>query len=236
MATFIEVEFPRKLALGAVGGPAYSTQVNEGFSGYEQRNQNWSQSRGLWTVSFENKPQSEYQGLLGFFHAMKGQATGFRLFDPTDNTVVGGLIATADGVAASYQLQKIYQFPLSANQVVRPVQKVITSKVTDFYGNLLTDTLNVYVNGVLQPRHAGYTNVGSPNYTLDETTGVITFQGVHVPTAGQVITADFQFHWPVRFDLDGLQTQFLTPNTGTGPIITVSGMKLFEIRIKPGSS
>jgi uncharacterized protein (TIGR02217 family) len=233
---FIEVEFPRKLALGAVGGPMYSTQVNIGFSGYEQRNQNWSQSRGAWTVSFENKPQSEYQGLLGFFHAVKGQANGFRLFDPTDNTVVGGFIGTGDGTTATFQLQKVYQFPLTANQVIRPVQKVITSKVTDFYGNLLPDTLNVYVNGVLQAHNAGYIAGGGAKYTFDETTGVITFTGGNIPAAAAVITADFQFHWPVRFDLDALQTQFLTPNTGAGPIITVTGMKLVEVRIQVGSS
>ena len=235
---FLEIEFPRKLAMGAVGGPMYSTQINSGFSGYEQRNQNWAQSRAAWTVNFENKPQSEYQNLLAFFHAARGMANSFRLYDMADNAVVGQAIGVGDGTTASFQLIKTYVFSLVANEITRPVQKPITSRVKDFYGNALTDTVNVYVNAGLQGHNAGYVAGGGAAYTLDETTGIITFQSGHIPTGGQIITADFGFHWPVRFDLDQLSTQFLTPGNGVpgGPLVTVAGMKLAEVRIQLGQS
>ena len=232
---FIEVEFPRALALGAVGGPGYSTSVNAGFSGFEQRNQNWSQSRGTWTVGFENKYQADYQQLLGLFHAMKGMGNGFRLFDPTDNSGTSQFIGTGNGSQTIFQLQKTYPFPLTANQVIRPIQKLITSLVKDYYGNALTDTVKVYDNGSLRTHNAGYVGGGSPQYTLDETTGLITF--ATAPAADHVITADYQFHWPVRFDLDQLQTQYLTgQNAPNGVLITVTGLKLIEVKIAPGAS
>lgn len=233
--SMIELEFSRALALGAVGGPGYSTNINGAFSGFEQRNQNWSQSRGEWTVSFENKYQADYQQLLGLFHAMRGMGNTFRLFDPTDNSGTSQFIATGDGVTTSFQLQKTYPFPLTANQVIRPIQKPITSRVKDFYGNAMADTVNVYDNGSLRTRNAGYVAGGGVQYSLDETTGVITF--AVAPTAGHIITADFQFHWPVRFDLDQLQTQYLTsPGAPQGVLITVTGLKLIEVKIAPGAS
>jgi uncharacterized protein (TIGR02217 family) len=233
---FLELEFNRKLALGAVGGPGYNTSVNAGFSGFEQRNQNWSQSRSEWTVSFENKLPVDYQAMLALFHAVRGQANSFRLFDPTDYSGTGQYIGTGDGSTKAFQLQKTYTFPLTQYQVVRPVQKPITSLIVDFYGNALTDTVVVYDNGVVQAANAGYhTTTGGKKYTLDETTGIITF--VTAPLAGHVITADYQFHWPVRFELDQLQTQYLTgQNNPSGVLITVTGLKLIEVRIAPGAS
>lgn len=233
---FLEIEFPKKLALGAVGGPSYYTSVNQGFSGFEQRNQNWSQSRAEWTLSFENKYQADYQQLLAYFHAVRGMANGFRLYDPTDFSGTSQFIGTGDGVKTQFQLQKTYTFPISAYQVIRPIQKPITSLIKDFYGNAMTDTVNVYDNGTVQTFNAGYhTTTGGKKYTLDETTGVITF--VTAPLAGHIITADYQFHWPVRFNLDQMQTQYKTgQNAPQGILISVSGMKLSELRIAPGDS
>lgn len=232
---FIEFEFSRYLALGAVGGPMYSTSINSGFSGFEQRNQNWAQSRGLWTVDFANKLPADYQALRALFHAVKGQANGFRLYDPTDFDGQSQFIGTGDGVTATFQLQKTYVFPLSSYQVVRPIQKPITTFVTNFNGVAMTDTVTVYDNGTPQTHSLGYHSSVGKQYTLDETTGVVTF--VTPPVAGHVITADYQFHWPVRFELDQLQVQFLTgQNAPGGVLITVTGLKLIEIRIAPGAS
>lgn len=233
---FFEIEFSRYLALGMVGGPGYSTSVNDAFSGYEQRNENWSQSRGQWTVGFENKYQNDYQQLLGWFHGVRGMAHAFRLFDPTDFSAQGQFIATADGVQTTFQLQKTYTFPVTAQEQIRPIQKPITSLVKDFFGALsFTDTVNVYDNGVLKSHNAGYVAGGGVAYTLDEKTGIIAFAAP--PANGHVITADFQFHWPVRFNLDELQTQYLTGRQApNGILITVTGIKLFEVRIKPGQS
>jgi uncharacterized protein (TIGR02217 family) len=232
---FLEVQFPTKLALMAQGGPSYSTNINPAFSGFEQRNQNWAASRGSWSVSFEHKTATEYNELLAMFHAARGMANGFRLKDHSDFRVTGGFIAVGDGVTKKFQLQKIYTFPISRFELIRPIQKPVTSKVTDFAGNALADSVNVYVDGTLQTHHAGYTVDGTKDYSLDETTGIITFVTAPNGSPAPIITADFDFHYPVRFDLDNLQRQIETPEAA-GLILTVTGITLKEIRIVLGQS
>jgi uncharacterized protein (TIGR02217 family) len=232
---FLEVQFPTKLALMAQGGPSYSTNINPAFSGFEQRNQNWAASRGSWAVSFEHKTATEYNELLAMFHAARGMANGFRLKDHSDFRVTGGFIAVGDGVTKKFQLQKIYTFPISQFELIRPIQKPVTSKVKDFAGNALADSVNVYVDGTLQTHHAGYTVDGTKDYSLDETTGVITFVTAPNGSPAPIITADFDFHYPVRFDLDNMQRQIETPEAA-GLVLTVTGITLKEIRIVLGQS
>lgn len=240
---FIEIEFPRKLALMAVGGPGYYTTINPGFSGYEQRNQNWEQARAQYSVSFEHKTLAEWQALEAMFHAARGMGNGFRMFDPGDYSGVGQFQATGDAVTRVFQMQKTYTFPIGAYEVIRPVQKLITSLVQNFQGDYCTDTVTVYLNGVAQAHGVGYASGGA--YTLDETTGLITFNSA--PGNGVVITADFQYHIPVRFDLSAsgsstssssegaLQKTYETGvNAPGGILVTVSGLNLVELRIPPG--
>ncbi len=144
-------------------------------------------------------------------------------------------------------MQKTYTFPLAQYEVIRPVQKLITSLIQNFQGHNLTDTVTIYVNGGAQPHNPGYVAGGGAAYTLDANTGLITF--LVTPAMGAVITADFQYHIPVRFDLSGsassstastegaLQKQYITgPNMPQGVLVTVSGLNLVELRIPPGQS
>lgn len=231
----------------AVGGPGYFTTVNAGFSGYEQRNQNWSQARAQYVVSFENKTLAEWSALESMFHAARGMANGYRLFDPGDFQGTGQFQATGDGATKIFQLQKTYPFPIGGYSVIRPVQKLITSLVPDYQGNFLTDTVDLFLNGTRQTHNTGYhTTGGGAQYTLDETTGLVTF--VAAPGNGVVITADYQYHIPVRFDLSGtgsstastegnLQKQYITGvNAPGGVLVTVSGLNLVELRIPPGEA
>ena len=244
---FLEIEFPRKLALMAVGGPGYFTTVNAGFSGYEQRNQNWAQARAQYSVSFEHKQLADWAALEAMFHAARGMANGWRLFDPGDNNMQGAFQGTGDGVTTVFQMQKTYTFPLSQYQVVRPIQKLITSLVQNFQGAYLADTVVVYLNGTPQVANAGYGAGGGAAYTLDATTGLLTF--VTPPAPGVVITADAQYHIPVRFDLSSGNSQTVSttegnlqktyetsPNVPGGVLVTVDGLQLVELRIKPGQA
>jgi uncharacterized protein (TIGR02217 family) len=242
---FMEIEFPRQLALLAIGGPGYFTTVNPGFSGYEQRNQNWAQARAQYSVSFENKPLAAWQALEAMFHAARGMANGFRLFDPGDYSGLGQFQAVGDGLTKTFQMQKTYTFPLAQFEVIRPVQKLITSLIVDFQGNYLADTVKIYLNGSSQAFNPGYVAGGGAAFTLDATTGLFTF--VTAPGAGVVITADYQYHIPVRFDLSSgnsqtvsttegpLQKSYVTSlNVPGGVLVTISGLTLVEVRVQPG--
>jgi uncharacterized protein (TIGR02217 family) len=240
---FIEAEFPRQFSLLAVGGPGYSTTVNSGFSGFEQRNQNWTESRGDWDIVFVGQKQDFYDILQAFFHAVRGKANGFRLFWPGDYQATGQFIADGDGTTVAFQLQKTYAFAASpGNAIVRPIQKPIMNTVVDYTGAALPNTVQVYItrNGVTHPMPALGLTV-----TVDATTGIITFNNPpnsaaenggmgHLP---DIITADFQFDWPVRLDVDMLSPKLITPRNNTqGVLYTIDGLKLKEVRIALGAS
>jgi uncharacterized protein (TIGR02217 family) len=247
VSSFIEVEFPRLLALMSTGGPGFFTTINAGFSGYEQRNQNWAQSRAQYAVSFEHKPLALWQAFEAMFYAAKGMANGFRLWDPGDNNGVGQYQATGNSSTKIFQMQKTYFFPISQYEVVRPVQKPITSLIQNYTGQFLTDTVVVYLNGVAQPHNPGYVAGGGAAYTLDATTGVITF--ATAPGAGVIITADYQYHIPVRFDFYSSSSSTISSTEGPlqktyetgvnapgGVLVTVSGINLVELKIPPGQA
>ena len=184
MATnFFECEFPRTIAYKAMGGPGFNTSVNEGKSGFEQRNQNWATARGKWTISlttpapeFITSPKEYIEQLNAFFLVVHGKARGFRLKDHKDFThgVAAQTLGVGDGATSQFQLIKTYS--VGGESYVRTIYKPITSCVVDYQNVALADTVAVTVGGVTQPHEAGYVGGGSTNrYVVDQTTGLISF-------------------------------------------------------------
>lgn len=176
---FIEVRFPSDIAYGSAGGPEYSTDIVITQSGYEQRNSNWSQARARFNVAHGVKTQAQLNTLIAFFRARKGRADGFRFKDWTDYQCSAQVIGTGDAIQTTFQLVKTYTS--GATTETRTISKPVAG------------TLSVYFNGTLQ---------NAANYTLNTSTGVITF--TTAPASGVNITADFEFDLPVRFDTDRL--------------------------------
>lgn len=178
--SFVEVQFPTDISYGATGGPEWSTDVVELVNGYERRNANWSLPRYRYSVAHAVKTQQQMEALLAFFNARKGKAIGFRFKDWSDFEGTNEFLGYGDSLDATFQLRKAYT---SGGQTVyRTIRKPVTG------------TVSVYVNSVLQ----------TPNtdYTLNTTTGVITFLGSSIPYSGDSVNADFEFDVPVRFDVD----------------------------------
>lgn len=176
---FVEVCFPTDIAYGSSGGPEYSTDIVITHGGYEQRNINWSQARARYNVAHGVKTQAQLDTLIAFFRARKGRANGFRFKDWSDYTATAQMVGTGNGTNKIFQLVKTYSSG-SVNET-RVISKPVSGSVA------------VYKNSVLQS--------GSV-YSLDSTTGIITF--VTAPANASVITADFEFDVPVRFDTDRL--------------------------------
>jgi hypothetical protein len=240
---FFEVEFPRKIGFGAIGGPTWSTLINSGFSGYEQRNKNWFNSRYKYQLDLVAQPLATFQEVLNFFQAVNGKGDAFRFYDPTDNaaTAQPTVQALGDGSAKIFQLQKLYTVGTgnTARTYSRIISKPIMSQLpptgspsislelTDFAGNQLSNTVVVYLNGVKKTLNV--------DYTVDCTTGLITF--TTAPGNGVAVTADFSFHVPVRFDTDEWPAQLVQSNVpGGGTLITATGIMLLEVRIPQGTS
>lgn len=200
VSSFVEEQFPTNIAYGATGGARYSTDIVEMFSGQEQRNINWSAARGKWDVSSGIKTLVQLEDFVNFFHARRGRAVGFRFKDWSDYQVTNGNIGVGDNSETEFQLRKQY----TSGAVT--VNRIITKPVSG--------SISVYKDAVLQ--------TVTTHYTVDTTTGIITF--VSAPGLGAVITASFQFDVPVRFDTDelGISVEALELGQwGSIPIIEV---------------
>jgi uncharacterized protein (TIGR02217 family) len=216
---FFEVEFPRTISFRAAGGPTFSTEVKEGFSEREQRNQNWRNCLGKWTISLVTPSATDRQQYVylldSFFLVIRGRGDAFRFKDHKDFRATGVQIGFGDGVTTVFQLQKSYKI---GNRIYfRKITKPITSAVTDYKGNPLADTVQVYVAGT------------PAAFTVDETTGLATT--TTPPADRQVVTADCEFHHPVRLDVDDMQRQIEESYVhGGNPIISLNALTLFEVR------
>lgn len=175
---FVEARFPADIAYGSSGGPEYSTDIIEMASGYEQRNVNWQQARARYNVAHGVKTQAQLDALIAFFRARKGRAHGFRFKDWTDYTATAQVIGTGDGATTVFQLVK--QYVNGSMTETRTISKPVVGSET------------VYLDDAPQ----------SSGYTLDDTTGEVTFDTP--PGVGVTITADFEFDVPVRFETDRL--------------------------------
>lgn len=203
MTSFVEVQFPTNISLGASGGPEYSTDIIKTFGGWEQRNINWSQPIGRWNVASGIKSNADIESFINFFRARRGRAVAFRFKDWNDYAVTSGNIGTGDGTDTTFQLRKQY----TSGSVT--VNRTITKPVSSSY--------MIYVNGVSQTE--------TTDYSINTTTGLVTF--VTPPTSGHEITADFQFDVPARFDTDFMDLSAITNNLKNWPNIPI-----VEIRVE----
>ena len=178
--TFHDVRFPTDIAFGSSGGPEYSTDIVVTQGGYEQRNSNWAQARARYNIAHGIKTQAQLNTLIAFFRARKGRAYSFRFKDWTDYQAVGVSLGTGNGGATEFQLVKHYLsgVTLETRTIRLPV----------------SGTVSLFVDSVLQTEDT--------DFTLNYTSGLVTFSPA--PAMDTVITADFEFDVPVRFDTDRL--------------------------------
>ncbi len=186
--SFDEIELPLRVGFGSTGGPSFSTDIVVIDSGYERRNQNWSQARRTFDARSGVRSAADASTLLTFFLARAGRARGFRLKDWSDftsafdnissPTLTDQVIGTGNGATLIFQLVKNY----TSGGITHT--RTITKPVS---GSIL-----IGVNGVHQ----------TSGFSVDTTTGLVTFASA--PGTGQSITAGFQLDVPVRFDNDQL--------------------------------
>lgn len=206
MTSFHEVRFPVAVALDARGGPERRTDIVTLASGREERNARWQHSRRKYEAGLGVRSLKDLRAVLTFFEERRGRLYGFRYRDPLDftshalgasSTPADCVIGTGDGEISVFQLKKIYGF--GDNKYERLIRKPVA------------ETLSFAVNGIEKTlgEHA----------TLDDTTGVLTFNTEHIPAVGASITAGFEFDVPVRFDTDMLDVSLRAFKAGDIPSI-----------------
>ena len=184
MTNFDEVRLPTNIDFGVTGGAGWSTDIVELFSGFEQRNQNWSSTRYQYSLSYSIKTKTQIDEIVSFFRARRGRRTGFRFRDWSDFYVYGQVLGTGDGSNVTFQFIKTYTS--GAVTDVRTITKIVAN------GNQVYTVPKIYLNGVLQVS----------GYSINYNTGVLVF--VSAPGNAVVVSADFEFDVPVRFDIDKL--------------------------------
>jgi uncharacterized protein (TIGR02217 family) len=210
---FHETRFPTAISRAAHGGPERRTDVVVLGSGAEERNARWADSRRSWNAGYGVKSLDELHAVIAFFEERRGRLHGFRWRDPMDfkscppesaPTALDQPIGTGDGATVVFQLTKTYGSAF--NPWAREIRKPVAG------------TVLIAVAGVVQ--------VPATGYTVDHTTGIVTFEPGHIPALGQSISAGFEFDVPVRFDTDRLEVNLQGFRHGAIPSIPVVEIRL----------
>lgn len=209
--SFHEVQFPTSLSFGALGGPQRRVDVVTLANGYEERNTPWAHSRRVYDAGLGLRSLDDVEAVIAFYEARFGQMFGFRWKDWSDykSSIPSAKpdrgdqqIALGDGVTTRFQLIKTYRS--GGHTYARPIKKpVLGSVVIAVEQDDKKDTID---------------------YTVDDTTGMITF--VHPPDPDTRVFAGYEFDVPVRFDSDSLLTNIASFHAGQVPDIPVREVRV----------
>src|SRR6476646_2073367 len=210
MAAFHEILFPLDIALKSAGGPQRRTDVVALGSGAEERNARWAHSRRRYDAGYGVKTFDALSQVIAFFEERRGRLYGFRWRDRLDHSsaapdamvaATDQPIGTGDGATATFALSKTYGALYSPYE--RPIAKPVP--------------------GSVRLAVAGVEATEGTDFTVDTTTGVVTFLAGHVPAVGAAVTAGFLFDVPVRFDTDYLGGALSAFAAGAIPQIPLVG-------------
>jgi len=211
--TFHEIRFPTHISKGATGGPERRTDVISLSSGYEERNSRWADSRRSYNAGYGVRGIDDLHAIIGFFEERRAKLYGFRWKDSADFRsgppsslphANDQALGTGDGARTVFQLVKTYggQFAPYTRTIAKPVQ------------------------GTLLVAVAGIAKAEGTAFTVDYTTGLVTFAAPYIPAAGAAVTAGFEFDVPVRFDTDQIEVNIQSFVAGSIPHIPIVEIRL----------
>ena len=207
-SAFHEISFPIDVTFGSSGGPERSTEIIRLGSGREKRNQRWSHSRRHYDAGYGINNLNALHEVIEFYEARRGPLYGFRFRDPMDwkscpplqqPSATDQIIGIGDGARTTFQLSKTYgQGETAYERIIEKPRQ---------------DNLTILVDGTPV--------VEGSEFTVDRTTGEISFLTGHVPATGVSIMAGFEFDVPVRFEMDNLVINLSAFSAGEVPSISL---------------
>ncbi len=212
LSSFHDVRLPLGVSFGATGGPERRNEIVLLTSGREKRNARFSQSRRHYDAGTGVRSLTDLHDVLAFFEARRGSLHAFRFRDPFDmkscrpeETVAATdqVLGAGDGAKARFALTKTYGEGEDAywRFIDRPV----------------IETLLVAVGGV---------EATPADWSFDFATGEVVFAPGSVPSAGEEVTAGYEFDVPVRFDTERISVSLTAFKAGQIPSIP-----LIEVRL-----
>lgn len=190
--TIHTLRLPDHIERGAEGGPAFLTGIVGMRSGSEQRGGEWAQAKARWDVGYGIMDPDDYAEIREFFYARRGRLYGFLFRDWTDfeTTAEPIGIGTAPGGIPNRDFQLTRTYTDAGGTYVRIITRPVAS------------TLVVKVNGATIPA-ADYDLLTDPIGSR----GLVRFDLASEPAVGAVVTADFEWDIPMRFDIDHLRAK-----------------------------
>ena len=186
---FRDQQLPTDIEQRATVTHGFNTTIVQTLSGYEDRNQNWAQTRVRANIAYAIREKQNLEAVVAHFHAMRGPRDSFRFKNWQDYRVEdlsdvndAQLIGIGDAAEVDFQITRLYEagsFNYS-KEVTKPI----------------SGTLLVYDNGVLQ------TEGGGNDYTVDYLTGIITFNSA--PASLNEIRVKCEYDLAMRFEDDEL--------------------------------
>lgn len=172
---FLNQRLPSQVEQNAVRRDEEDIEIVTTDGGFEVRNARSSQGLREFDISFPAAAYGDdvHDAVIALYKVARGKLYPFRFRDFTDYSLSAEVIGTGDGAATAFQV--IQSWTVDGTTETRTVTRPVSP-------------LSVYKDGALQ---------GS-GYTVDYTTGIITFTSA--PTAGVVISVTGTFDVPVRFD------------------------------------
>ena len=156
----------------------YRTIVSESESGKEQRYQKWQKPRRRFRVKLEARQAVETKQIWDFYQRHKGSFDSFLFQNPNENPVSAETVGSGDGVASVFYL---------GNKVgIGTGDLIVTPSSADLF------------------RSIGGTGdfLAFSAYAIEENFGQVTTNAV-LPS-GDVLRADYNFRYRVRFKDDNL--------------------------------
>jgi uncharacterized protein (TIGR02217 family) len=204
MAHLNAVQFPRGLAAGVVYGPEFSTEVVITVAGKEKRNRIRRNALCVGECSQIPRIREQYPELLKFFRAVGGRFNTWRFKDYSDYqaNATEGVLEARDSTSLSFQLCKLYTV-YTGFQEVRWIQAPITS--------------------TLVIRDAGAVLVAGTHYSVNDSTGVVTFTTARTEAA---LSWSGDFDNVCRFDTDRMAV-----SAETAHLFTWGGIPIREVRL-----
>lgn len=184
---FHEVRFPDNISYGSKGGPGFKTNIVVLDSGAESRVARWNNPRRRYNVAYGIQSHEDLYDLQQFYINRQGPANGFRYkdffdyttatdgkSDPSSTDVVFGAWDDADE-----QFQLFKRYTSGSQTVVRNLTKPVANTVV------------IRSNGVDLTEGV--------DFTVDTTTGMVTFDTGSIPAEGDIVTFGCEFDVPCRF-------------------------------------
>ncbi len=212
MTAFHEVLFPLDIALKRRGRAAAPHRRGRA----RLRRRGAQRALGAFAAAlrcgYGVKTSTRCRRWWSFSRERRGRLYGFRWRDRLDYSSAAPDAAvtpfdqdfgSGDGTGASFALSKTY------GSVYSPYRRPI--------GKPVADSVRVAVGGT-------ETTAGTA-FTVDPTSGVVTFLAGHIPASGAAVDGGFLFDVPVRFDTDYLEVDLSAFAAGAVPKIP-----LVEIR------